>query len=53
LKFFENLEFFFENVDLFCDLIVRLEVKSHSWLSALLMEETGGPGETHRPVASH
>ena len=23
-----------------------------SWLSALLMEETGGPGENHRPVAS-
>jgi hypothetical protein len=24
-----------------------------SWCSVLLMEETGGPGENHRPVASH
>jgi hypothetical protein len=23
------------------------------WLSVLLVEETGGPGENHRPVASH
>ena len=23
------------------------------WRSALLMEETGVPGENHRPVASH
>jgi hypothetical protein len=24
-----------------------------SWLSILLVEETGVPGENHRPVASH
>ena len=24
-----------------------------SWRSVLLMEETGGPGENHRTVASH
>ena len=24
-----------------------------SWLSVLLVEETGGPGENHRPVASY
>ena len=24
-----------------------------SWLSVLLVEKTGGPGENHRPVASH
>jgi hypothetical protein len=24
-----------------------------SWRSALLVEETGGPGENHRPVAGH
>jgi len=24
-----------------------------SWWLALLMEETGVPGENHRPVASH
>ena len=24
-----------------------------SWGSVLLVEETGGPGENHRPVASH
>jgi len=23
------------------------------WWSVLLVEETGGPGENHRPVASH
>jgi len=24
-----------------------------SWRAVLLVEETGGPGENHRPVASH
>ena len=24
-----------------------------SWRSVLLVEETGGPGENHRPAASH
>jgi hypothetical protein len=24
-----------------------------SWLSVVLVEETGAPGENHRPVASH
>jgi hypothetical protein len=24
-----------------------------SWRSVLLVEETGGPGEKHRPVAGH
>jgi len=24
-----------------------------SWQSVLLVEETGGPGENHRPVANH
>ena len=24
-----------------------------SWWSVLLVEETGGPGENHRPAASH
>ena len=24
-----------------------------SWRSVLLVEETGGPGENHRPVATH
>jgi hypothetical protein len=24
-----------------------------SWWSVLLVEKTGGPGENHRPVASH
>jgi hypothetical protein len=24
-----------------------------SWLSVLLSEETGGPGENHRPAESH
>jgi len=23
------------------------------WLSVLLVEETGGPGENHQPAASH
>jgi hypothetical protein len=28
-------------------------ISAISWLSVLLVEETGGPGENHRPVASH
>jgi hypothetical protein len=28
-------------------------ISAISWLSTLLVEETGGPGENHRPVASH
>jgi len=24
-----------------------------SWWSALLVEETGGPGKNYRPIASH
>ena len=28
-------------------------ISAISWLSVLLMEETGVPGENHRPVASH
>jgi hypothetical protein len=28
-------------------------ISAISWRSALLLDETGGPGENHRPVASH
>ena len=28
-------------------------ISAISWRSVLLMEETGAPGENHRPVASH
>jgi hypothetical protein len=28
-------------------------ISAISWRSVLLMEETGGPWENHRPVASH
>ena len=28
-------------------------ISAISWRSALLVEETGVPGENHRPVASH
>jgi hypothetical protein len=28
-------------------------ISAISWRSVLLMEETGVPGENHRPVASH
>ena len=28
-------------------------ISAISWRSVLLVEETGGPGENHRPVASH
>ena len=31
----------------------NISVLSESWLSVLLVEETGVPGENHRPVASH
>jgi hypothetical protein len=27
-------------------------ISATSWRSVLLVEETGGPGENHRPVAS-
>jgi hypothetical protein len=28
-------------------------ISAISWRSVLLVEETGGPGENHQPVASH
>ena len=28
-------------------------ISAITWLSDLLVEETGGPGENNRPVASH
>jgi hypothetical protein len=28
-------------------------ISAISWRSVLLVEETGGPGEKHRPVATH
>ena len=28
-------------------------ISAVSWLSAFLMEETGGPGKNHRPPVSH
>jgi len=28
-------------------------ISAISWRSDLLVEETGGPGENHRPLASH
>jgi glutathione S-transferase len=28
-------------------------ISAISWQSVLLVEETGGPGENHRPFASH
>ena len=28
-------------------------ISAISWRSVLLMEETGGPGDKHQPVASH
>jgi hypothetical protein len=30
-----------------------INISAISWRSVLLVEETGVPGETHRPVASH
>jgi hypothetical protein len=29
------------------------DISDMSWRSVLLVEEIGGPGENHRPVASH
>jgi len=31
----------------------NISVTGISWRSVLLVEETGGSGENHRPVASH
>jgi hypothetical protein len=40
-----------------CCLVVRNatfnNISAISWRSVLFVEETGGPGENHRPVASH
>jgi hypothetical protein len=34
-------------------LMVFNNISVISWRSVLLMEETGGPRENHRPVANH
>ena len=44
-----------------CGLFVRLmlfnatcdNISAISWRSVLLVDENGGPGENHRPVANH
>ena len=33
--------------------VIFNNISVKSWLSVLLMDETGGPGKNHRPVASH
>ena len=43
---------------LMCDCLMVINdtfnnIPALSWQSDLLVEETGGPGENHRPVASH
>ena len=56
-----NSFFFFSLGGLFVCLFVCLKVFNTtfnnisvtSWWSVVLMEETGGPGENHRPVPSH
>jgi len=35
------------------DGVLQQYISYISWRSVLLVEETGGPGENHRPVASH
>ena len=35
------------------EFVYLLDVSVVSWWSVLLVEETGVPGENHRPVASH
>ena len=45
------------NISLFVCLMVFNatfnNISAISWRSVLLVEETGGPGENHRPVGSH
>jgi hypothetical protein len=63
MKLSEFNSFFFSVLEgcLFVCLFVCLKVFNTtfnnisviSWWSVVLMEETGGPGENHRPVASH
>ena len=36
-----------------CLMLLNAIFNNISWRSVLLVEETGGPGENHRPVASH
>ena len=33
--------------------VTFINISAMSWRSVLLVEETGGPGENHRPVTSH
>jgi hypothetical protein len=39
--------------NMFVCLMVLNNISAISWRSVLLVEETGGPGENHRPAASH
>ena len=47
------------NSDVFCGFTFMVfnatfnNISAISWLSVLLVEETGGPGENHQPVASY
>ena len=54
---FKSFLFFSIQICLFVYLMVLngtfSNISAISWLSVLLVEETGGPGENHRPVASH
>jgi len=43
-------------IDVVCLMVVNVtfnNISAISWRSVLLVEETGGPGENHRPVTSH
>ena len=43
-------------IDIVCLMVFNVtfnNITVISWRSVLLVEETGGPGENYRPVASH
>jgi hypothetical protein len=50
--YYDPAFFYFMEVKLaiFCEVFIILIL---SWWSVLVVEETGGSGENHRPVASH
>ena len=62
----KNYHYFVRNVNLIVEKFILMfvclmvfnnatfnNISVISWRSVLLVEETGGPGKNHRPVASH
>ena len=56
MRFLNNYHLFLMQRFKYTFIFMVLNVNSisvTSWWSVLLVEETGGPGENHRPIACH